>query len=443
MLEARYKLKHGIINSLIGKFGTYLVQFSLMIIYARIFTPEQFGIFAAIQVFVIFFQMLGEIGLGPALINQRNILPNDRDGIFSATALIGIVVAVAFYFFSFFLNYYYGRTDYQDYGMLLSIAIFFQSLCTVPLVAFQKERKFITIAKVDATAEIISAVFVLLLAHLGKPLYALASRPLVLAISKFLIINSVAKNTDVGSCQFGKNISAVKPLLVFSTYQFAFNFVNYFSRNLDNILVAKYLGDSNLGIYDKAYQLMRYPLMLLTFAMAPAIQPVISEYRGDVKMVLAIHNEFVRKMSILGVVIGFAMYLLATPIVTLLLGNQWLQVIPILHILAIIIPIQIVLSTSGSFFQAMNRADLLFASGLASSIINVIAIVTGVYIGTLEAICWGLVVSFSINFIQVYWVMYRFVYKTSFIVFFKEIIESLILVIGLFTSFWLLKIINI
>ena len=430
------------LSSLIGKFLTYIIQFTLMIVYARIFTPEQFGVFAAIQVFVIFFQMLGEIGLGPALINQQSILPTDRNGIFTVTALIGLTVAIIFYFFTFFLNSYYNRTDYQDYGIILSVAIFFQSLCTIPLVAFQKERKFITIAKVDAAAEITSAIFVLLLAHLDKPLYALASRPLVVAISKFLIMNSIAKSTTIGTCQFGKNIAAVKPLLAFSTYQFAFNFVNYFSRNLDNILVAKYLGASSLGIYDKAYQLMRYPLMLLTFAMTPAIQPVISEHRSDVKMVLAIHNEFVKKMSILGVIVGFTMYVLAAPIVTILLGNQWLQVIPILEILAIIIPIQIVLSTSGSFFQAMNRADLLFASGFVSAIVNVAAIIIGIYIGTLIAICWALVISFSINFLQAYWVMYRFVYCVKFFVFFQTIVKSLIFAISLLASLWLFKIMN-
>lgn len=436
------KLKTGMLQSVLGKFLIYIIQFILMMLYARVFTPEQFGVFAAIQVFVLFFQMLGEIGLGPALINQECISPRERNGVFTVTALIGIVVAIIFYLFSYFLNSYYARTDYQDYGLLLSIAIFFQSLCTMPLVSFQKQRKFITIALIDSVAEIISAIVVLYLAYLGKPLYALASRPLVVAINKFLIMNFFAKNTAIGSCQFGKNIAAVKPLLAFSSYQFAFNFINYFSRNLDNILVAKYMGAISLGVYDKAYQLMRYPLMLLTFAMTPAIQPVISEHRGDVKMVLAIHNEFVKKMSLLGVVVGFAMYIFASPIVTILLGNQWLKVIPILEILAIIIPIQIVLSTSGSFFQAMDRADLLFASGLASAIVNVAAIITGIYIGTLEAICWGLVVSFSINFIQAYWVMYKYVYRVNFFVFYRSIIKSLILIISLLASLWLFKIMN-
>ena len=43
------------------------------------------------------------------------------------------------------------------------------------------------------------------------------------------------------------------------------------------------MGAGMLGVYDKSYQLMKYPLMLLTFAMTPAIQPVIRRHADDQK----------------------------------------------------------------------------------------------------------------------------------------------------------------
>lgn len=79
----------------------------------------------------------------------------------------------------------------------------------------------------------------------------------------------------------GKNIAAIKPLLIFSLYQFDFNFVNHFSRDLDNILEGRQLGAVSLGIYDKAYQLMHYPLILLTFSMMPAIQSSMRKHAND------------------------------------------------------------------------------------------------------------------------------------------------------------------
>ena len=140
-------------------------------------------------------------------------------------------------------------------------------------------------------------------------------------------------------------------------------------------MVGRYLGAVSLGIYDKAYALMRYPLMLLTFAMAPAIQPVMRQYAHDPIQAEKIHSNFVFKLSFIGIAAGLIVLVLSKWIVLVLLGNQWIEVIPIISVLALSIPIQIILSTSGSFFQAMNRPDILFVSGFLSAILMVIGII--------------------------------------------------------------------
>ena len=38
-----------------------------------------------------------------------------------------------------------------------------------------------------------------------------------------------------------------------------FNLVNFFARNLDNILIGKYSGAIELGFYDRAYKLLLFP----------------------------------------------------------------------------------------------------------------------------------------------------------------------------------------
>jgi PST family polysaccharide transporter len=170
------------------------------------------------------------------------------------------------------------------------------------------------------------------------------------------------------------------------------------------------MGAGMLGAYDKAYQLMKYPLMLLTFAMTPAIQPVIRKHAGDPVQVESIHRDFTFKLSLIGAAAGLAMFVLADWAVLIALGDQWLEVIPVIRILAIAIPVQVVLSTSGSFFQAMNRADLLFLSGTLSAVVMVGAIVAGIIQRDIELLCWCLVAAFHINFVQAYYYMYRKVF---------------------------------
>lgn len=158
----------------------------------------------------------------------------------------------------------------------------------------------------------------------------------------------------------------------------------------------------------------------MTFAMTPAIQPVLRNHAHDVSKIEAIHREFTFKLSILGSCAGLAMFFLADWIVKVMLGSQWLSVAPIIQILSIAVPVQVVLSTSGSFFQALGRVDLLFFSGALSAVLMVTAIICGVVSRDLQTISWYLVIAFHLNFVQAYYIMYKKIFGVSVWLFYRR-----------------------
>ena len=46
--------------------------------------------------------------------------------------------------------------------------------------------------------------------------------------------------------------AVVGKVFSFSAYQFSFQLLNYFSRNLDKLLMGRYMSLSQLGYYDKS-----------------------------------------------------------------------------------------------------------------------------------------------------------------------------------------------
>ena len=122
MSSINQQLKKAIGLSVLSRCSAYVVQLILLMLYARWFTPAEFGVLAGIQVFVLFFIMLAEIGLGPALINQRQLSEKDRDGLFSLTWIIGIVIAIIFYYATYGLNAFYGRDNYQLLGVPICLS---------------------------------------------------------------------------------------------------------------------------------------------------------------------------------------------------------------------------------------------------------------------------------------------------------------------------------
>jgi PST family polysaccharide transporter len=403
-------LYKSIFKSMLGRYAVYVVNLLSMMALARIFTPQEFGTVSAIMVFFVFFQLMAEAGLGPAIINVERLETIDRNGLFGLTLFAGSVLAILFASLApaFLLFYALPRVD--EVVPYIAISLFFFTASIVPNALLLRDQAYWRMANAGLVAELVSTSAVIGLTYVIEPLHALAAKGAFSAASLFLVTWYFSAKTEFGRPLPGKKFSAIKPLLAFSGYQFGFNFINFFSRNLDNILIGKYMGATALGNYDKAYQLMKYPLMLLTFAMTPAIQPVIRKHAGDREKVEAIHRDFTFKLSLIGAAAGLAMFILADWIILIALGKQWLDVVPIIRILAIAIPVQVVLSTSGSFFQAMNRADLLFLSGTLSAVVMVAAIITGIVARDLDLLCWCLVGAFHVNFVQAYYYMYKKVF---------------------------------
>jgi PST family polysaccharide transporter len=168
-----------------------------------------------------------------------------------------------------------------------------------------------------------------------------------------------------------------------------------------------------VGIYDKAYQLMRYPLMVTTFAMTPAIQPILTKFSDDKAVIIHEHNRLTGKLLAISLPISVFIYLNSYNIIWVLFGEQWLAIEPLIKIFTFMIPIQAVLSTSGSFFQVMNKPRLLFISGAISALVNVIAIVIGIMAGEMQYVAIALVIAFSINFFQAYFILFKYCFVSS------------------------------
>ena len=418
-------------KSMLGRYAVYAANLASMMLLARMFTPELFGTVASIMVFFIFFQLMAEVGLGSAIINLEKLEPVDRNGLFGLTLIVGLGLSTIFYLLAPLFLAFYQLPRIDEVVPYVAVALLFFAAAIVPSAFLLRGQAFFRIANAGLAAEVVSTIATVVLLQWFDPLHALSAKAAFSAMTNFLILYYFSQNTEFGRPKWGGKFTAIKPLLSFSAYQLGFNLINYFSRNLDTILVGKYLGATSLGVYDKAYQLMRYPLMLLSFAMTPAIQPVVRKYAGDKEKVEAIHRDFTFKLSLAGVAAGLFFFLLSDWIVQLMLGSQWDDVAPIIQVLAIAIPVQVVLSTSGSFFLAMKRADLLFLSGFLSAIFMVAAIIWGIYQRDLIALSWALVVAFHINFFQAYYIMYSRIFGKNMLSFFARMVPATMVILGM------------
>lgn len=88
------KLKKGFIYTAIGTYANFIVQLLITSILSRLLTPKSYGVVAIMQVFIIFFSMLVEAGMGPAIIQNKKLTKADNQILFNYSSIFAIILAV-------------------------------------------------------------------------------------------------------------------------------------------------------------------------------------------------------------------------------------------------------------------------------------------------------------------------------------------------------------
>lgn len=424
-MSNKKKLATSIFHSVTSKYVLYLVQFLTIIVVARLYTPTQLGYFAVLQLMLTFFSVITNSGLGVAIINEKKLSKKEKGGLFSCTALLGVFLSTISFCFSPFISLYFDFSGFESDFIWITLSILLQSLLILPNAFLLKDKMFYKVSLSACVAELLSLSYLLMEYYFyDGGVELLAKKVFVFTMIKFVLVLFFSKKTTNGLVYLGLYIFSIRKYLNFTLYQMSFSFINFFTRNLDSILIGKYFGMQSLGLYDRAYQLMRYPLQLVTFALVPAIQPNVVELksRGEV---VKVHNWLIEILAFISIFICFFLASSSDEVILLFFGDDWINSSTTFFIFCFMIPSQILMSSSGGFFQACNAVKTLFWSGLVSAVCNILAICIGIYLGTIEDVALLLLFSFTLNLIQTYFCLYYYVFNENLTAFFKALIPAL------------------
>lgn len=435
MTSIKKDLLSGVFYTAIAKYSGIFISLVITGILARLISPDEFGIVAIVSVIISFFSIFSDLGIAPAIIQNKELQHKDLSCIFSFTIWSGAILTLLFFLCSWPIAHFYKQPSIIIITQLLSINLFFASANIVPNALLYMSKSFKFIAWRSLAVQVIGGAIAIIAALNGAGLYALIINPIFSSILLFIV--SYRKYPQRLKMTWG--IMSIKKIFKFSAYQFMFNIINYFSRNLDKLLVGKYMGMTSLGYYEKSYRLMMLPLQNITHVITPVMHPVFSDYQHDLTRLAVSYEKIIRLLAFIGLPLSVFLWFSAREITLIVFGNQWLLSIPVFQILSISVGIQIIMSTSGSIFQASNDTRSLFICGLFSSIINITGICVGLFIfKTLEAVSWCITMTFSISFIQCYYQMYRVTFQRSIIHLGKELISPTILSVIIFIALLLI-----
>jgi len=418
----------GVLYTGLSRYFGIFISIGIGAVLARLLSPSEFGIVAIVMVFITFFNLLSDFGLGPAIVQNKSLNTNDVRSLFSFSILLSIGFCLFFLCVAPFIANFYNNQDLAKVSKLLSLSILFCSLRIVPYSLHLKELRFKIIGITTISVQAISGILAILLAYNGFSYYALVYKAIFDALATFLVYFFMSPIRPLLKIKW----KSIKKVLNFSIFQFLFNFINYFSRNADNLLIGKYFGAAPLGFYNKSYQLMLLPVQNLTHIITPVLLPVLSEFQNDKTKIFNSYCLVVKLLAIIGFPLSIVLYFVAPELILVLYGAQWVKSIPLFTILSLTVGFQIILSSAGSIYQTANRTDLLFLVGLTNSVFMIGGILFGIFFEKgLIFVSYGLLFAFIIGFFISFFVLIKIVLKQPLITFFKLFIRPLITTIAM------------
>lgn len=411
-----------------GKYSKILLSVIVNAILARILSPSDYGIVAVITVFSTFFTTLSDMGFGVAIVQDKGLKKEDIDNIFSFTIYVSVGLMILFAIFSVPIARFYKNNVYIQLGFLLSISLLFDAMNMVPNGILNRRKEFMVIAIRTVVVYVIAAIVTVILALMGFRYYALVIQAIITSVFTFVW------NWMTTRPKFKLRIEmySVKRVLNYSIYQFLFNFINYFSRNLDNLLTGKFMGNAQLGYYNKAYSLMLYPVNNLTGVVSPVLHPILSDFQHDFGMIYRKYMKVFKILFCLGAFVSPLCYLGGKEIITIMYGNNWNASITCFQFLSIAIIPQMLNSSSSGVFQALGNTRLLFWNSCINTGITVIAILIGVFDGkNIVSLSVAVGTAYICHFFTAFFMLIRWGFGYKFSQFLSDILPDLLILLGM------------
>jgi PST family polysaccharide transporter len=179
--------------------------------------------------------------------------------------------------------------------------------------------------------------------------------------------------------------------------------LGYLGRNLDQVLIGRFLGAEALGFYSRAYALLMLPLQQISGPVSAVAVPALSRLKGD-------HDRYHRAfLSMVAMVAMVAMpaiaWMIATSdeLVRFLLGEQWQECARIFAVLGLLAFAQILSNAALWVFVSRGEGRRLLKWSVINTVLVAVAVVAGLPWGA-----WGVAASYSLTglFIRTPYLLY-------------------------------------
>jgi PST family polysaccharide transporter len=382
-----------------------IFQFAVGVLLARLLPPDDFGVVALAMVVVGFAGLVGDLGLGPAVIQSRTLTPLHLRTSFTASLLLGAGLTLVLLAVAPFSSTLLRNPELPAVLRLLSAAFLCGALGVTARALLQRTLDFRRLFVVDLASYALGYAGVATgMALLGYGVWSLAWGALVQSLAGSLLALWMARHPLRPRLAWGE----LRELFSFGAGVSLNNVINYVARNGDNVIVGRWLGATALGLYGRAYNLMTLPLTYLGAVGYSVMFPAMAAMQDDRERLARAYLISVQVTAFLTAPIMAGMIVAAPHMVRALYGDRWG---------AMVLPLQVL--CAAGFFRAVYHLAGALTHALGKvyretgrQVVYALCVVAGGAIGSRWGIL-GVAVGVSLAIVQMYVAMAALVLRLA------------------------------
>lgn len=351
-----------------------LVQFLSVILLARLLSPAEFGVFAMATPIFGLAMMFQDLGLSQATIQRPDLTEEQLNTLFWINVGVSVVAALITLAVSPLIGLFYADPRVGYIVMAFGAMMVANGLGAQPTALLNRHMRFGWLAILDASGAASGLLTSFIVAQFWPNFWALVAGSFAIAA-----VPAAGAFLLAGWWPGAPRISAgMRSILGFGANITTTNIAHFFARNADNVLIGRVWGEHALGLYDRAYKLLLFPLQQVNAPLGRVMLPVLSRMAAEP---VRYRNAYLRTLDqvLLLVMPGVVFLLVGAPaLISLLLGPEWTEASKIFQALGVAALFQPLNWTSGWLLLSQGRSREYMYLGLATSLASILAFFAGI-----------------------------------------------------------------
>ena len=378
------KTLKGTIWSSIERFSVQGIQFVVMIIMARILTPEDYGLVADLVIFIAISQSLIDSGFSQALIRKQDRSEVDNSTVFYFNIAVGFGLYGLLFVLAPVIANFYKEPILIPMTRLISLSIVINSFVVVQRALLTIKLDFKTQAKASLLAAISAGIVGITMSYTGFGVWAIVwyqLTNLTVNVSVLWILSHWRPSLSYSWASF-------RELFSFGSKLALSGIIDTLYRNIYLIVIGKVFKAADLGFYTRAHQFAEFPSSNISGIIQRVTYPVLCTIQDDDNRLRDVYRRFLRLSAFIVFPLMIGLSAVAHPFIILVLKEKWEFSAVLLQIICLVMMWYPIHSINLNLLQVKGRSDLFLKLEIYKKIIGVLILAIMVPFG-LIAMCWG------------------------------------------------------